>query len=254
MLTAADTAYAIATVRALEGERPSSARLFEDPFAAFFRAAGAHAEEGTKRFLALPMFVDGIRLRTRGIDDFVREGLRAGLRQIVLVGAGFDARGLRLPEIGDTGATVFEVDLDAQLAKKRALLAAASVEVPSSVRYVACDFAAGAFEERLLDDLRAEGFREGAGALFVWEGVIAYIGTDAMQRTLRFMAAAGGPGSRVVFDFAPIAFEPDTAEARARRAGFTRFEQVSYEELWRRHLPDEPHPHASIGYLGMAFV
>lgn len=254
MLTAADTAYAIATVRAMEGERPAAERLFEDPYAAIFRAAGAHAEEGTKRFLALPFFVDGVRLRTRGIDDFVRDGLRAGLRQIVILGAGFDARGLRMPEIGAHDAAVYEVDFDEQLAKKRALLATASVAVPERLKFVACDFNAGAFEERLLADLRAQGFRQGAGALFVWEGVIAYIGTDAMERTLRFMVTAGGPGSRVVFDFAPIAIEPDTAEARTRRAGFTQFEQVCSAELARQHLPGEPPPEASVGYLGMARV
>ena len=32
-------------------------------------AAGVHAEEGTRRYLALPFFRDGIRLRTRYIDD-----------------------------------------------------------------------------------------------------------------------------------------------------------------------------------------
>ncbi len=254
MLTAADTAYAIAFIRAKESERGPDERLFDDPYAAIFAAAGAHAEEGTKRFVELPMFVDGIRLRTRGIDDFVREGLRAGIDQIVLLGAGFDARGLRMPEIGERHATVYEVDFAEQLAKKRAFLAAASVEVPDRVRFVACDFAGGEFEASLLAGLRDRGFRQGAGALFVWEGVIAYIGADAVARSLRFMVEAGGPGSRVVFDFVPIAFDPDPAEERTRRAGFTRFEQVSCAELWRRYLPSEPHPNASFVYLGMAFA
>ena len=37
MLTRADTAYSIAFVRAMESERPVAERLFEDPYAAFFR-------------------------------------------------------------------------------------------------------------------------------------------------------------------------------------------------------------------------
>lgn len=254
MLTAADTAYAIAFVRAKESERPPAERLFDDPYAAVFSAAGAQAEEGTKRFVELPMFVDGIRLRTKGIDDFVRAGLREGIRQIVLLGAGFDARGLRLPEIAAHGAAVYEIDFAQQLEKKRALLTAARVELPPYVKYVACDFEAADFEEPLLAGLREQGFRQGAGALFVWEGVIAYIGAAAVERTLRFMVAAGGPGSRVVFDFAPIAFEPDPAAERTRRAGFTRFEQVGYDELWRRYLPVEPHANASVACLGMAYV
>ena len=100
-LTVADTAYSIAAVRADERE------LFDDPYAKHFVAAGAHADEGTRRYLALPFFRDGIRLRTRYIDDAVREAARDGFDQFVLLGAGFDARALRMPELA--GARVFEI-------------------------------------------------------------------------------------------------------------------------------------------------
>ncbi|HEY2370443.1 MAG TPA: hypothetical protein VGH87_28800 [Polyangiaceae bacterium] len=49
-LTVADTAYSIAAIRADEHE------LFEDPYAKHFAASGAHAEEGTRRYLSLPFF------------------------------------------------------------------------------------------------------------------------------------------------------------------------------------------------------
>src|SRR6516162_8681907 len=95
----ADTAFMTAAVRAEEAARPEAERLFEDPYAAVFAAQGAHVAEATQRFLDLPFLRDGVRLRTRYVDDAVREGLAAGLRQVVLLGAGFDARGLRMPEI-----------------------------------------------------------------------------------------------------------------------------------------------------------
>ncbi len=98
-LTSEDTAFSIAAVRAEEGARPEAERLFEDRYAALFAETGAHAAEATKRFVELPFFRDGIRLRTRAIDDAVRGGLGAGLTQLVLLGAGFDARGLRMTEI-----------------------------------------------------------------------------------------------------------------------------------------------------------
>lgn len=89
-LTVADTAYSIAVVRAEEKE------LFSDPYAHLFAEAGAHAEEGTRRYLALPFFREGIRLRTRFIDDFVRANLG---NEVVILGAGFDARAMRMPEL-----------------------------------------------------------------------------------------------------------------------------------------------------------
>src|SRR5580658_1645091 len=130
--TVADTAFSIAAVRAEEGRRPPAERLFDDPYASFFAAAGAHAAESTERFLALPFFRDGVRLRTRYIDDAVREGLKAGLDQIVLLGAGFDARGLRMPEIAARRASVYEIDTSDQLERKRAVLKSAGVKVPAN--------------------------------------------------------------------------------------------------------------------------
>ena len=168
MLTSADTAYSIAFVRALEGDRPVGERLFDDPYAAIFHAAGGHAAEGTRRFAELPFFVDGVRLRTRAIDDFVRQGLAAGLDQVVLLGAGFDARGLRMPEIASHGATVYEVDFAHQLEAKRAHLSGAGVSLPPWVRHVPCDFGADDVDETLAARMVEQGFREGVGALFVW--------------------------------------------------------------------------------------
>lgn len=251
MLTASDTAYSIAYVRALEGQRPPGERLFEDPYAAIFSAAGAHAAEGIRRFVELPGFVEAVRLRTRFIDDFVRESVLAGVAQVVVLGAGFDVRGLRLPEIAERGATVYEVDFADQLEKKRGLLEAASVVLPPHLRYVACDFSAPDFDEALTSELVAQGFRVGAGALFVWEGVIAYISAEATDRSLRFMVRAGGRGSRLVFDFWSHVME---GAERTRQAGFTRFSDIGYDALWRRHHPGEPWEHAAVGRMGTAFV
>src|SRR6478736_3476885 len=139
MLTASDTAFSIAAVRAEECLLPLQERLFDDPYAAVFCAGGKHAEEGTKRFLALPFFRDGIRLRTRFIDDVLGTALVDGIEQIVLLGAGFDARAFRIPAIAARRARVYEIDLAAQLQRKRDLLAAAGMMIPDWVSYVPCD-------------------------------------------------------------------------------------------------------------------
>jgi methyltransferase (TIGR00027 family) len=46
--------------------------------------------------------------QTRLIDDRLREVLARGIKQVVILGAGFDCRSIRLPEL--RRATVFEVD------------------------------------------------------------------------------------------------------------------------------------------------
>ncbi len=252
MLTVSDTAYTVAVVRAEEGERPASERLFDDPYATLFRAAGGHAAEATARLLELPLVRAGVRLRTRFIDDFLREGLSAGTTQVVLFGAGFDTRAFRMPEIAACGARVYEVDLAGQLEQKRALLATAGVPLPGHVAHVACDFMAADFAPALTAGLEAAGLRRGAGALFVWEGVTPYIDDPAVDRSLAFMAGAGGPGTRVVFDYGAPRFDPVSAAERTRRAGFSGFEEVDYDVLWRRYLPGEPPPMASMLRIAVA--
>ncbi len=251
--TVADTAFSIAVVRAAESALPANERLFHDPYASAFAAAGAHCAESTQRFLDMPNFRDGIRLRTRFIDDCVRAGLTAGLDQVVLLGAGFDARGLRMSEIVARGATVFEVDLPEQMQRKRRVLSSAGVKLPGHVVYVPFDFETTDLELELGGALEVAGFRSGAGTMFVWEGVLGYIDEAAIDGSLRFMASAGGPRSRVAFQFLDDSLSGgETMVARTRRCGFASCEEIGADVLWRRHLQGEPHPNAWVIRLGLA--
>lgn len=253
--TVADTAFSIAVVRAEEGNLPEGERLFTDPYASAFVAAGAHAAESTQRFLDLPFFRDGVRLRTRYLDDCVCDALAAGLDQIVILGAGFDARGLRMKEIEARRATVFEVDTPYQLDRKRRALAEVGVKLPARVVHVPFEFEARDFDDELEGALETAGFRPTAGAMFVWEGVIGYIEGKAIDESLRFMARAGGPKSRVAFTFADEALSgEETMAARTKRCGFASFEGIAGDALWRRYLPGDPHPNAWVTKVGLATV
>jgi methyltransferase (TIGR00027 family) len=251
MLTVSDTAYSIAVVRAREADLVESERLFDDPYARIFAAAGDHAREGTELFLSLPSFRDFIRLRTRHIDDAVRDAIGHGARQLMLMGAGFDARALRLPEVAQRNVQTFEIDFSALLETKRGLLDGCDVAIPGSVHYVACDFA-GDFEAPLVEELIAQGFERGESTMFVWEGVMPYLAQEAIDRSLHFMTSMGATGSRLIFDFNDYALGRGWAEEQVRRAGFTSFSEVSFDDLWRRHLPGEPSPNAQFMKLGIA--
>jgi methyltransferase (TIGR00027 family) len=249
MVTVADTAFSIAALRAQETALPEAERLFEDPYAHLFRPEAAEVIEATQRFLDLPLFREGVRLRTRFIDDAVNQGIADGLRQVVIVGTGFDTRALRMPALADI--CVFEVDFADQLERKRAFLTSGGVSLPDRVSYVPCKFE-GDFGPRLLEDLEAHGFRRGTGAMFVWEGVIGYVDGPGIDRSLAIMANAGGPGTRVVFTRAQPAIDPDSLEQRTERAGFTSVEDIGCDELWRRHLSGDPHPHTAISRIAIA--
>jgi methyltransferase (TIGR00027 family) len=248
-----DTAAAIARIREEEGLLPREQRLFEDPYARLFKG-DAEADAVTARFFSVPFFREGVRLRTRFIDDAVRTALAAGLRQVVLLGAGFDCRGLRLADIAAQGALVFEVDFAAQLAKKRVVLEEAGITIPAWVRYVACDLSDPEFEEHLSAALARSGFRLRAGACFVWEGVVGYLDDAAVDRSLGFMARAGGPGSWVVLNYVTFRFAPHELVGRLAAAGFGTVEEIGCETMCRRYLPGEPPPGAEGFRLAVARV
>ena len=165
-----------------------------------------------------------------------------------------------MPTVADTAFVIARVRAEEgarpaadQLDRKRSLLAAAEVAPPAEIAQVPCDFT-GDFESVLIASLEDRGFRAGAGALFVWEGVVAYLDDTAVDRTLAFVARAGGPGSRLVLDTAESRFDPEPLSGHARRAGFQSLEETPFDVLWRRHLGTEPHPYASVMRMAVARV
>jgi methyltransferase (TIGR00027 family) len=200
------TAEYMALFRALESVRPPARRLFVDPFARGFLGAPLRFVVDASRVPAVGErvrgFIDrrwpGARTsavaRTRFIDERLGKAVSAGARQIVILGAGFDARAYRLPICRD--CAVFEVDHPATQARKRRLLEGALGTVPRNVRFVPVDFD----HESLEDRLPAAGYDARERAVFLWEGVTNYLTAHAVDATLRWCARAE-PGSRILFTY-----------------------------------------------------
>lgn len=200
------TAQATALARALELRRPATERLFEDRFACAFlegwarallRLLCAPAIGAAMTWLLDPLILrarDSLAARTLHIDEALEAELAAGLSQLVILGAGFDSRSLRIR--GIERARIFEVDHPATQARKRIHLAKMHPGESVHVVFVALDFD----RERLDDALANAGFRTDTRAFFVWEGVTEYLSAEAVDRTLRFVSATA-PGSRIAFTY-----------------------------------------------------
>jgi methyltransferase (TIGR00027 family) len=135
-----------------------------------------------------------VALRTRFIDDCVRRALSAGVRQVVVLGAGLDTRAARL---AGEGARFFEVDQPASQAEKRERLSKLDGYPLDSTTFVACDFETDDFLERLA----SAGHDARVPTLFVWEGVIYYLAEEAARATLRRIATEVDARSLLVFDY-----------------------------------------------------
>lgn len=200
------TAEAAALGRAIESLRRGADRLFHDPLARGFLRRRSRAAVALMRLpgiarLALsirerhlPGVIGNLLCRTRFIDDALRESLREGAGQVVILGAGFDSRAYRIPRIEQ--ARVFEVDRPAMIELKRARLNRMFDALPAHVKFVAVDFD----DHRLGEALRAAGFQPDQRTFYLWEGVTQYLAQEAIEGVLGFVARTA-PGSRIAFTY-----------------------------------------------------
>lgn len=132
-----------------------------------------------------------MRLRTAAIDHLLGRAVAQGVQQIVLLGAGLDARAHRLS--GLEAVRVFEVDHPASQAYKRHKVERLP-NTAAEVVYVPVDFE----RESLTDRLTACHFDAKSPSFWVWEGVTMYLDPAATDATLRAIAALAAPGSRAI--------------------------------------------------------
>ena len=203
---ASHTAQFMALFWALESQRPPGSRLCYDPLAKRYLSGALRVVVAVSRLRLVSRLVcavidhrwPGARTsgvaRTRWIDEAVERALQSGAGQLVLLGAGFDARGYRLPEA--KGVVLFEVDHPATSIQKEKLSRAALGHIPENVVFVQIDFN----HETLKDALERAGYRSTVQTVFVWEGVSNYLTEEAVESTLSFCGSAA-PNSWLIFTY-----------------------------------------------------
>ncbi len=222
------TAVGVARVRALETERENA--LFRDPLAQAFAAAGGlwpvspplpDDEAARRRRLAVSF---SIVIRTKFLDDLLQQACAAGVRQVVLLGAGMDSRAFRMdwPE----GTRLFEVDTAAPLdfkasvlQQERAVARCERITVPVDLRE---DWPAA---------LAAAGHDPSAPTVWIAEGLLIYLPQDAVELLLARIGAQSATGSRMGLTLGSRGvierFGADAAPGSAA-------------SMWVSEMPDDP--------------
>jgi methyltransferase (TIGR00027 family) len=204
-MAASRTAEYVALYRALETTEMRREPLFSDPFAQHLltesRARAFRMANRPWLRNVLEKYADwrapGARTsaigRTRFIDDIVRTEAARGVRQIVILGAGYDSRAHRLREL--EAIKVYEVDRADTQAQKRKRIA----EVPGArtdIHYVAVDFE----KQDLATQLADAGWRADRTSLFIWEGVTNYLDANAVSTVLDMVGRTAKEGA-IVFTY-----------------------------------------------------
>jgi len=199
------TAQWVAAARGAGRLLPEAVRLADDPYGVAFSSPGlARLLAGVRpdradtlaRIPGLSTWIVYMQVRTRVIDDAVRGFVAGGGRQVVVLGAGYDTRALRLPELA--GTQVYEIDHPATQDHKLAVLARLGVSSPA--RTLAWDF-----ETHPLDELPAALAEAGHDpvrpTLTIWEGVTMYLTEGAIDASLDAIAAWSAPGSELAMTY-----------------------------------------------------
>jgi methyltransferase (TIGR00027 family) len=224
------TAIGVARVRAAEVRR--SDPLFDDPYAAaFIRASGigsaaTDSEAGTddqRRWRAAIAF--HISIRTRFFDDYLKAALGAGICQVVLLGAGLDARAFRLEP--SPAVRWFELDLPDVLMFKQEVLDVQQASPGCRRTALAVDLG-----DDWADDLPSAGFDANAPTAWLAEGLLVYLDAATAEHVLDVATSLSSPGSRLAVERGDVARQISVMPGDAR--------PDAASSLWRGGLGRNP--------------
>jgi methyltransferase (TIGR00027 family) len=133
--------------------------------------------------------------RERYIHDVLQNYLNEGLRQLVILGAGYDSRAYRFDLPGRVKS--FEVNHPITQADKLKKVQKIFGKIPEHVTYVPVDFNTQTLSERLL----SSGYDPGLISFFIWQGVTMYLTPVGVDTTLAFIVKSAVQGSAIVFDY-----------------------------------------------------
>jgi methyltransferase (TIGR00027 family) len=228
--TPSRTALVTALMRSLHG-RFDPLPLLQDPWGerlvpssvreAVAQRALERLPEGERAAAAadLPSFADcalratasytGVITRSRFTEDALDAATARGVRQYVLVGAGFDSYALRAPAAA-RDLRIYEVDHPATQSMKLRCLEALAIAPPPAARFLPADLA----REDLAVVLARSDFDPFAPAFFSWLGVTMYLTRAANEQALRGIARCAAAGSELVFTYIDARlFSRDSGEA-----------------------------------------
>ncbi|BAX90979.1 class I SAM-dependent methyltransferase [Mycobacterium shigaense] len=236
------TALGVAASRAAETE--SDDPLIRDPFARVFLDA---AGDGVWNWFAAPQLpaelleaepdlalqqqamVGYMASRTAFFDSFFLDATTAGIRQVVILAAGLDARSWRLP--WPHGTTVYELDQPRVLDFKASTLAEHGAEPACNRVAVPVDL-----RHDWPTALRQAGFDPAAPSAWSAEGLMPYLPAAAQELLFERIQQLSAVGSRVAVEaLGPKFLDP---ELRAkRRARMDRVRAIMADADPQREIP-----------------
>jgi len=234
------TATMVAAARAAASRRPDP--VINDPFAEpLVRAVGldlfTKVASGELDYAdvdndaGFPRMVDTFAARARFYDDYFAHAGSSGVRQVVIVASGLDARPYRLS--WPPGTTLYEIDQPEVIEFKTTTLAELGAKAAVEHRPVGIDL-----REDWPAALQGAGFDATQPTAWLAEGVlIGFLPPEAEVRLLDSVTELSAAGSKFAADYGSVRGQTEEAQRQAQ----------IMTDRWREHgldlhIPDLTYP------------
>lgn len=246
------TALGVAALRAVHQLLDGEPKVLEDPIVARLLDADTLQQMQSNPARIHEPVTKGLRshvvLRSRYAEERMAQAVQRGVRQCVILGAGFDAFAYRQPEWARS-LRIYEVDHLATQKDKRQRLQVAGIPIPESLEFVAIDFESVSLREGL--QTSTLDFSE--PAFFSCLGVLVYLTREAVDAVFKLVAAFPA-SSEIVFTFSlpESLLSSNEAGHRAALAG----RAGSLGEPWQTHFEPEALQRdlSAIGFSDISFL
>jgi methyltransferase (TIGR00027 family) len=134
--------------------------------------------------------------RTKYIDHIFKTAVENGTEQILILGAGYDSRGIRFLS-ANPNTRVYELDTPGVQNGKAKQLAKRGIHKPENNIYIPIDFLREDIRGKLLESDYSFGNR----TLFILEGLIMYLSAESVNQLFDMFRECSAGGSLVLFDY-----------------------------------------------------
>jgi methyltransferase (TIGR00027 family) len=188
------TAQYMALFRALETRLNKKNRLFSDPYAIHFLDPKLRLVTRLSKYAAIRNYIQNTiqkkipgafssgLARTKYIDELLQTAVLDGVQQVIILGAGFDTRALRLDLL--KSIPVIEIDHPNTSNYKIKTYKKRIGQVPENVSFLQIDF-----NKQDLEQLAAQhnlDFTKPTAV--IWEGVTNYLTEESIENTFAFIS------------------------------------------------------------------
>lgn len=219
---------------------------------------------------------NNIVCRARYTEDTLEEGIRLGVKQYIILGAGMDTFALRRSDLMEQ-LKVLEVDHHTTQEFKLQRFAEQGWKHPKNLNFISIDFS----KESLERLIHSPFYDPEAKSFFSWLGVTNYLTQEEVLTTLRSIANIASSGSTLVFDYIDTnelilnkqsqqmqesteylekigeprktgGFNSFTMGEDLASLGFHLKENLSPSDIERRYLKGCKDKHRTLGYMNFA--